>query len=423
MEPQIIKYQQKYSIHPDEKKLTTKNLLYLKSGNTDMPFVLSFNTERMKGLLEENVLKKLSHRYILKSQYKYPVKQSPYRFIGDFDIKPRLIDENGVATLLIEISGKGFPAVPDYTLAVRNGSAKKISTDIQNEMGYITALEKFKIVYMDGLQVLPIEFKYFDPFQEKIITKETKPLEIKKSTQARKIPFEKLPQEEKNRIYLETFKQLYPEYFKEKNPLKDFIQTINRYREAIVLFVLFSGFIFVLFVRKVVINRLDPQILQIISLPEDSLKTMKKLYRFMYPQQELFKDYLRTVEELLYSGKLVIKDKKIVKIVTPSGELSSKDIKNIIQNLKFQLINQKINTISANTGRIIKIWVFTEKHKALLISGGFVLFATAVVQLFAKLYPQQKLYLNIFNMLILVAGIFIYILMKQVIIKVENDRV
>ncbi|WP_297455964.1 hypothetical protein [Persephonella sp.] len=423
VEPKIIKYQQKYSIHPEEKKLTIKNLLYLKTGNTDLPFALSFNTERMKGLLEENFLKKLSRKYILKSQHEYPIKQSPYRFIGDFDIKPRLIDENGVATLLIEISGKGFPAVPDYTLAVRNGSAKKISTDIQDEMGYITAVEKFKIVYMDGLQVLPIKFKYFDPFQEKIITKETKPIEIKKSTRSQKIPFEKLSQEEKNRIYLETFKQLYPEYFKEKNPLKDFMQTLNKYREAIALFVLFSGLIFALFVKKVAIRRLDLQILQIISLPENSLKTMKKLYRYMYPQQELFKDYLKTIEELLYSGKLVIKDKKIVKLITPSGEFSPKEIRDIIQNLKFQLVNEKAKVLSKNANRVIKIWIFIERHKALLTSAGFVLFATAVVQLFAKLYPQQKFYLNILNMLILVAGIFIYILMKQVIIKVENDRV
>lgn len=423
VEPSIIKYQQKYSIHPDEKKLIVKNMLYLKVGDTDLPFELKFNTNQMKGLVKDEILKKLSQRYILKSQHKYPIEQSPYHFVGDFDIKPRLIDENGVATLLIEITGRGFPAVPDYTLAVRNGSAKKISTDIQNDMGYITAVEKFKIVYMDGLKVLPIEFKYFDPFQEKIITKKTIPIELKKITKPQKIPFEKLSQEEKNKIYLETFRELYPEYFKEKNIFKDILQTTNRYKEVFVLFVLFTGFVFILFIRKVAINQIDPQILQIISLPEDRLDTIKKLYRYLYSQQDLFREYLRITDELLYNSEIEQKGNRVIKLITPSGELFPKDIKDTIQNLKFQLVNEKAKVLSKNANRIIKIWIFVEKHRALLTSAGFILFATAVVQFFAKLYPQQKLYLNILNMLILVAGIFIYILMNRVVIKVENDRV
>ena len=423
VEPLTIKYQQKYSIHPDEKKLIIKNLLYLKKGSTNFPFELRFDVNQMKGLLEENFLKKLSQSYKLESPTNYTIKQSPYHFVGNFDINSRLIDENGVATFLIEITGKGFPAVPDYTLSVKNGSAKKVSTDIQNNMGYITAVQKFKIVYMDGLKILPVKFKYFDPFQEKIITKKTIPIELNKNTQPQKIPFEKLSQEEKNKIYLETFRELYPEYFEKKNMFKDILETVNRYREVIILFLLFSAVIFVLFIRKIAISQIDPQILQILTLPENDLKTVKKLYKYISHQQELFKDYLNVADELLYNSKIEQKNNKIIKVITSAGEIYPKEIKKTIQNLKFQLINIKAQTLSKKVNRIIKIWIFIEKHRAFLISAGFTLFITAVIQFFIKLYHQQKFYLSILNIVILIVGIFIYLLMKQVIIKVDNDRV
>ena len=423
LEKNIIKFQQKYEIHPDEKKLKVKNLLYMKAGFTEFPFELKFDTNRMKGLLEEDVLKKLSQTFLLKSQKEYKIKKSPLFFVGDFEINPELIDEGGVATLLIKITGKGFPAVPDYTLSVRNGSAKKISTRLQNKMGYITAVQKFKIVYMDELKVLPIKFRYFDPFHEKIVEKKTKPLEIKPVESEEKIPVEKLPLEKRVEIYINTFKQLYPEYFREEKISQKVLALVEKYWNISLILTVFAGFLSVLYIRKVAVKELDQQIKQLLTLPDDRFETLKSLYRYVYPQHELFKQYLKIFEEIIYKSKIEKENNTITKIITDSKEISPKELKKIIQSLRFEIINKKAENLSKKQKKLIKAWIFIEKYSSFIMSAGFVLLATAIIQLFVKFFPEKAFYLNIINLVFFIAGILIFIVLNRPVIKVKDDRV
>ena len=419
----IISFQQEKEIHPEEKKLKVKNLLYMKAGFTEFPFELVFDTNRMKGLLEETFLKKLSKTFVLKSEKEYQIKKSPLFFVGDFDIKPQLIDEGGVATLLIKIKGKGYPAVPDYTLSVRNGSAKKISTRIQNKMGYVTAVQKFKIVYMDELKVLPIKLRYFDPFHEKIVEKKTKTLEIKPVEEKEKIPVEKLPPEKRAEIYINTFKQLYPEYFEEEKISQKIIASVKRYWNVFLLITVFAGFLSVLYLRKVASKELDPQIKQLLAFPDDRFETLKNLYRYIYPQHELFKQYLKNFEKIVYKSKIEKENNTIVKIITDSKEISPKELKKIIQSIRFEVINKKAENLSEKQKRLIKALIFIERYNPFMVSVGFILTATAIIQLFLKFFPEKAFYLNVLNLVFLIAGILIFIVLNRAVIKVEDDSV
>jgi len=105
---------------------------------------------------------------------------------------------------------------------------------------------------MDELEIKPVKFRYFDPFQEKIVEKKTEEFLLKPEKKEVKSYWEMLSEEEKMRYYLSRFKELYPEQFYEESLISKLFISLYKYRyEILAFFVVFPVFLLFFVVRFV----------------------------------------------------------------------------------------------------------------------------------------------------------------------------
>ncbi len=419
----LISSQQERLIHQNEKKLKVKNLLYLRSGDTYLPFELYFDTDPMKGILDENVLNSLSKKMLIKKEQPVYISPLPYSvpYVGSFDIKTGLIDENGTATLKIIIKGKGFPSVPNYTLVVKNGSAKKIAFDIKNEMGYITSVQKYKIVYMDSLEVLPVSFSFFDPYQEKLIEKKTKTEKIEPLKNEKKIQLQELSEEKKIDFYIENFKTLYPEYFEKDQLLKRFFKTADRYKSLILLFFLILILSVIAVSRRYLIKKVPKEVLSVLSIELEYLDDYKKLFRYLPSEEKIQKLYTNEIDNLLFKTKIHKKRGRIFSVETYEGVMNSYQILKRFNRLKDMIIDFYLKKLGEKDRKLAVFYIFVRKNTDILVVLSILIFATLIIQLSAERFPKISDYLNLVNLLVITAGIFSVFLLRKPVIKVRND--
>ena len=276
--PFIYYNTQKYS---NKNQLKQKFVIFfLKKGKYQIPFII----------------KTSDGVFTVKSQRTFSFVPVPegISFVGDFSITTRLKKEQGNVTFFITISGRGFPEVPNHSLVVKNGSAKKIKHIFKNNLDKVFSTEVFRIVYMDKLEVEPVKFRYFDPFKGKIIEKKTEKIILK-----RKI----IQKTFKEADYIKEFKELYPEYFYKKDYSMDFLILLNRYT----LHILYAFFILLFFAFMAIYmtgKRLIPEkVLYFMSLNSKELDSYKKLYRFISVEMPHLKEYINQLENCLYKEK------------------------------------------------------------------------------------------------------------------------
>ncbi|WP_456382495.1 hypothetical protein [Persephonella sp.] len=416
----LILFHQDRSIHPDELKLRVKNVLYLKKGDTYFPFEVTFNTDRLEGLVEPDVIRALSKKYLIEKKQPVYISQVPDNlpYVGSFKLETHLEDEGGTATLYVRIIGKGFPRVPNYQVVVRNGSAKKTGFDLKEDMGYIESVQKFKIVYMDWLEVLPVEFRYFDPFQEKIITTETKAIKITPQTTEKKISAEKLSEEERIQLYMERFKQLYPEYFHKESFTDRLSAFVSQYRNHIILILLFITAVAVGGGRKILVRYIPPSIKELTELEMENLNDFKKLFRFAYAERGIFDGYLAFMEEIFYRARVIQKNGKLERIIMEDRQIKPSEIIGMFRKIKMEIINSKLKKFSPGKARLIRLYLlikeFTTAGWILVI----ILAVTFILQISAEKISDYRGYFYLINLVVVLAGAAGYILLKRPLIKV-----
>jgi len=419
----IISSQQERLIHPDEKKLKIKNLLYLRSGDTYLPFELYFDTDPMKGILDEKVLKSLSKKVVIKKDQPVYVSPLPYPvdYVGSFDIKTLLKEEKGTATLDIIIKGKGFPHIPNYTLVVKNGSAKKIGFDIKNDMGHITSIQKYRIVYMDSLEVLPVAFSFFDPYQEKIIEKKTKTIRIKAARKKEKIQLQELSEEKKTRFYIENFKTLYPEYFEQNRLLKRFLKTAEGYKNT----VLFSLLIFILIIlsvsRRYLVKKVPKEVLSVLSIELKYLDDFKKLFKHIPPEEKIQKLYTKEIDTLLFKTKINKKRGRLLYVETDQGKIKDRQILKRFNRIRDAIIDFHLKKMGNKDRKTAVLYIFVRKNTDILVVVSVLLLATLMIQISLEKFPQISTYLKVINLVLFTAGIFSIFILRRADIKVRDD--
>ena len=171
--------------------------------DTDLPFLISIDTQKLKKVFSEDILKVLEESFIIKSEDYYRILPVPdnITYVGSFDIKTEFEDQKGFGTFFIIIEGTGFPYLPKYSLVVKNGSAKKTGYTFEHNLEKVRSIQKYKIVYMDELEIKPVRFKYFDPYQEKIVEKTTDKIVQKPKKEEVKSYWENLEEKEKLKYY------------------------------------------------------------------------------------------------------------------------------------------------------------------------------------------------------------------------------
>ncbi len=419
---EVIRYSQSYSIHPLEKKLRIKNVLYLRKGETVFPFEFYFDTVRMKGLVSESVIKDLSKKLLLKKDS--PVKIHPVpegiRYVGSFKMELQLQDKGGIATLLLKIHGKGFPKVPNYRVIVKNGSAKKVGFTVEEDMGYVTSTQKFKVVYADRLEVLPVEFKFFDPFQEKVIDFETEKLETAVQTE-KKIDIKKLSEEEKAEFYLEKFRQLYPEYFVQKGLAEAVLSKLSEIKDYIIL-TAFLVISLLTFISLSVLKRYVPSdIKSLLSLRLESLDDFKKLFRYVYPYQTVFQEYLSYLDSLMYRSKIETEKGVIKLILTDSQKITPYTLLSTYNRLKMEVIYRKLEKVSPFRKKAVKIYITTATNIDIILTVIVILLISFFLQLSARHFTYWSTVLQAVNAVITVAGVITVKILRRPVIKVKND--
>jgi len=418
----LILFHQDRFIHPDELKLRVKNVLYLKKGDTYFPFEITFNTDRLKGLVESGVIKALSKKYLIRKKQSTYISQTPDNlpYVGSFKLNAHIKDEGGTATLYVRISGKGFPMTPNYQVVVKNGSAKKTGFNLREDMGYIESVQKFKIVYMDTLEVLPIEFRYFDPFQEKIITAETRTINITPQTTEKKISPKKLSEEKQIQLYLEKFKQLYPEYFHEKRFTHKLTAFLSEYKNYFILVFLLVVAVVIGGGRKILIRYIPPSIKELIELEMENLNDFKKLFRFAYTERYVFEDYLAFIEEIFHRSQIVHKNGKLERIILKDKEVKPSQIIEMFKKIKMEIIHSQIKKVSPMRAKLIKLYLlikgFTTAGWILVV----VLAVSFILQISAEKIPHYQNHFYLVNLIVILSGIAGYALLKRPLIKVEN---
>jgi hypothetical protein len=418
----LISYQQERFIHPDEKKLKVKNVLYMKKGDTYFPFELYFDTSMMKGLLDEAVLKELSKKVLIEKKQPVYISAVPYetQYVGSFRLRTELKEENGTATLYIYITGKGFPEVPNYTVAVKNGSAKKIGFDIKNEMGYIESVQKYKIVYMDSLEVLPVRFSFFDPFQQKFVEKETKTIRLTPPEKEKKIPVEELPEEKKIDFYIQKFRALHPEYFQEKNLIEIYAKKVYLYRNHILAFTLFILVAGLILSKRVFTKAVPERIKELISLNLSEINDLKKFFRYIKPDSPAEKEYLNALDLLFFRSKIEKEKDFLKKVITEKGTYTPSDLVRLFNQIKFSLIEEQLRNLSPKKRKLVKIYIFIERYFDILLVAGLVLILSLILQILISRFPQHSHILLILNGVVVAGGVIGIFLLRKPLIRVKD---
>jgi len=298
-------------------------VFFTKEGKSLLPFDISINTD----LIKKNIKIKSEKTFLI-----VPIPRNTV-YVGDFNIKTELEDRGGIATLTIKIEGKGFPSLPRHTLAVRNGSAKKISYTFKNNLEDVYSVEKYKIVYMDELEVKPVKFKFFNPYKRQIEEKETEGILIERKTKKEEPFWKKLPEDQKTEFYIEKFKALFPEEFERKSIFSEVLTFLSGYAYHITALLLISSVMLLGFLYRKGKEQIHPDVLFLLSLKGRSIHDFKKLYRYIAMNVYQLRKRLKDIEHVIYREKMA--DKKLFDNLVK--EIFLLKIKNLPERKRFFL--------------------------------------------------------------------------------------
>jgi len=139
-----------------QKKVSGKRVIvdyvvyFMRDYDTDLPFLISIDTDRLKGMIDDPVLERLKESFIVKSEDYYRIVPVPKDiiYVGSFDIKTKFEDRKGFGTFYIIIEGRGFPYLPKYSLVVKNGSAKKTGYTFDHKLENVRSRNTRLFIWM-----------------------------------------------------------------------------------------------------------------------------------------------------------------------------------------------------------------------------------------------------------------------------------
>ncbi len=388
---------------------------FMRDYDTDLPFLISIDTKSLKGIIDEEILKKLKESFIVKSEDYYRIIPVPKDiiYVGSFDIKTEFKDREGFGTFYIIIEGKGFPYLPKYSLVVKNGSAKKTGYIFDHKLEEIRSIQKYKVVYMDELEIKPVKFRYFDPFQEKIVEKETEEFILKPEKREEKSFWELLSQEERMNYYLSRFKDLYPEQFYKESLLNKFFISLYRYRYEILFPLVILPVVFILIVLRFGRYVYPSDIREMICLKGNRIEDYKKIYRYISKDIYSMKDQIKELDAVLYRSRWVVKENKLIKAVYEDLEIYPDQMKSIFKKIILKILEERSKDFSKAKRYIMKavfvirdyMYLITIFSSLLLIwIGGFLLF---------EMFSNYRMHIILIIMFLsLLVIIFFYFLSK-----------
>ncbi len=404
----VLLYSQQKYIHPEEKKLVVENIVYYKKGENLFPFTLWFGTEKLKNVLSKNLITLLSKKVVLKRKKSIFIYEIPYNtpYVGSFKINTYLKGEKGLATLTIRIKGKGFPSVPNYQLVVKNGSAKKTQFVVKNKMGYVESIQKFKISYMEEVEVLPVTFKFFDPYQEKVVKIKTKTLKILSTEKKRKEQIKPMSEEEKIKLQIKKFKHLYPEFFNKSSSFEDMLNLLITYRGHIAGTITLIFIISLFVLRRFLQTYINSEIKEIINIKLRNINDFKKLYKY-FPTEKL-PAYLSEVEKLLFKSEIKDMRGRILYLKSGKKVYTSAELTKIFENMKWEIIKEKIENLSQKKKLITITYYLLNRHSDSIFSLALLFLITGIIQLFIEEFPQYWKILTLINVFVIIV-FFLYI--------------
>ncbi|MBK3331609.1 hypothetical protein GWK41_00850 [Persephonella atlantica] len=417
----VISYSQKRHIHPEEKKLTVKNVVYYKTGYNRLRFLLWFDTKKLKNFLSQETLKLLSKENVLENKQAVYISEIPYDtpYIGSFDINMQLKGKKGIATLTIEITGKGFPHVPDYRLIVKNGTSKKIGFSIDSSMGYIKSVQKFKISYLEEMEVLPVTFRFFDPYQGKMREIKTKTLRITPPVNTKK-QIKPLSEEEKTRLYIKKFKHLHPELFEEISPYEKLLNFLLHYRHHILISAGLILIVSLVFLKRLTEKYISPSVREIARLELKSIDGFKKLYRYL-PEKHM-EEYLSIIDRLTFRSEIKQLKGRILYIKSGEEKFTPEKIIKTFEEIKWKIIDEHIRRSSKKKRIITRLYYLLGRYSDAVFSLGFLIVITGFIQFFIRNFPQHTEPLILINIAVIVAFLFYMGIFRKKSIKVSDVR-
>ncbi|WP_456401292.1 hypothetical protein [Persephonella sp.] len=388
---------------------------FLRNYDTDMPFLITFKTDELKGLIPEDLLVRLKDGFIVKSESYYRILPVPkdILYVGNFKMKTEFEDYGGYGTFSIIIEGVGFPYLPKYSLVVKNGSAKKIEHIFEHKLDFVKSVQKYKVIYMDELQIKPIKFRYFDPLEEKIIEFKTDAY-VKKDIKKQVESFwESLSDEEKLSYYLSRFKDLYPEFFSEESKFEKFFITLYVHKNSILTVLIFFIFLVLLIVLRFGKYIFPKEIRELACLRGNQIRDYKLLYTTIAKDYYSYRDKLRNLDIFLYRSQWITEGNKLNYIIYNNEKIYPNQIKDYLKNTVKEIITVKISDLSKWRLFLSKLIFLLRSHIDLILLTGFLLILTLIYFVMIEKLPNFK---NVFNFLffaILVISIYVsYILSK-----------
>ncbi|ACO04862.1 MAG TPA: hypothetical protein DEP48_06010 [Persephonella sp.] len=404
-----------------QKKVSGKRVIvdyvvyFMRDYDTDLPFLISIDTDRLKGMIDDPVLERLKESFIVKSEDYYRIVPVPKDiiYVGSFDIKTKFEDRKGFGTFYIIIEGRGFPYLPKYSLVVKNGSAKKTGYTFDHKLENVRSVQKYKVVYMDELEIKPVKFRYFDPFQEKIVEKKTEEFLLKPEKKEVKSYWEMLSEEEKMRYYLSRFKELYPEQFYEESLISKLFISLYKYRyEILAFFVVFPVFL-LFFVVRFGRYIYPSDIREMICLKGNRIEDYKKVYRYISKDVYSLKDLIRELDAVLYRSRWVVEGKKLKKAVYEDIEIYPDQIKDIFRKIMLIILEERSKGFSKGKRYLMKA-VFLVRDYVYLI----LLFASLILIfggsfVLSDIFFSYRMFIMIFaSVLSFFVVVFFYFLSK-----------
>ncbi|WP_457621931.1 hypothetical protein [Persephonella sp.] len=404
-----------------KKKVSGKRVIvdyivyFMRDYDTDLPFLISIDTERLEGLIDTAVLDKLRESFIVKSEDYYRIVPVPkdILYVGSFDIKTKFVDRKGFGTFYIIIEGKGFPYLPKYSLVVKNGSAKKTGHTFDHDLDNVRSVQKYKVVYMDELEIKPVRFRYFDPFQEKIVEKVTEEFLLKPETKEVKSYWEMLSEEERMKYYLSRFKDLYPEQFYRESMISRFFVLVYHYRYEILGFFVLLPVVILLLVIRFGRYIYPPDIREMICLRGSQIEDYKKIYRYISKDVYRMRDQIKELDAILYRSRWIVEGKNLKKAIYEDLEVYPEQIKNLFRRILMDILEDRTRTDSKKKRYLMKtVFLIREYvHLVMLFISLVLIFSLGF--LLTDLFNEYSVYITgLMLILSLITVIFFYLLSK-----------
>jgi hypothetical protein len=286
------------------KKSIEKNILketfvlfFLREGKSLLPFKISYQSDVFSG--EKSISSDRTFLIV-------PIPKD-ISYVGDFFISGKFEGKNGVGTYTLRIKGKGFPFLPKHTLIVKNGSGKKIRYIIDRNMEYVYQEEKFKIVYLDSLKIKPVKFTFFNPYLKKVITVETEEITLSKEKTPEE-PWRKLSEIEKEKFYIQKFKNLYPELFEKKSVIDEAVLLAYNLRYHLLSFFLILFAVVTALLVRLSRKYLPEDVYVLLKLDMGKEEDIKRLYKYLSTSDYSFRHLKNQIERQLYKKEPVKKE-------------------------------------------------------------------------------------------------------------------